>query len=155
MERLGSLTYDTVGRSAAAKGFSALLQGSVVMVIALAFGVPLAPMLGAIAAIGGFIPQIGGAIAGVPLFVVALSQGLWTGIICGLLFLIYMELNNHVLGPLIVGRAVRISPLTSLIAVLIGVSLAGFIGGFLATPIAGLIQALWNYREPKAAALPE
>src|SRR5262249_49446310 len=89
VERLGDLTYETVGRSAAAKGFSALLQGSVVMVIALAFGVPLAPLLAAIATIASFIPQIGGALAGFPLFIFALSQGLWTGVICGLLFLTY------------------------------------------------------------------
>jgi predicted PurR-regulated permease PerM len=56
---VGALTYTTGGRSAAAKGFSALLQDSVVMVIALAFGVPVAPLLGAIATIASFIPQIG------------------------------------------------------------------------------------------------
>jgi len=139
---VASLTYTTIGRSAAAKGFSALLQGSVVMVIALAFGVPLAPLLGAIATIASFIPQIGGAMAGIPLVLFALSQGLWTAVICGALYVTYMTLNNHLISPLIVGRTLRISPLTSLIAVLIGASLAGFIGAFLATPVVAVVQTL-------------
>lgn len=142
VERLGSLMYDTVGRSAAGSAFSALLQGAVVMVIALAFRVPLAPVLAANAALWSFIPQVGGLFAGLPLFIFALTRGLPTAIICGCLFLVYMVTNNHVLHPLIVGRAVRISPLTSLIAVLVGVSLGGFVGGLLATPIVGVLHAL-------------
>ncbi len=142
VERLGSLMYETVGRYAAGSAFSALLQGAVVMVIALAFRVPLAPVLAANAALWSFIPQVGGLFAGLPLFVFALTRGLPTAIICGCLFLVYMVTNNHLIHPLIVGRAVRISPLTSLIAVLVGVSLGGFVGGLLATPIVGVIRAL-------------
>jgi putative heme transporter len=146
VERLGSLMYETVGRSAAGSAFSALLQGAVVMVIALAFRVPLAPVLAANAALWSFIPQVGGLFAGLPLFVFALTRGLPTAIICGCLFLVYMVTNNHLLHPLIVGRAVRISPLTSLIAVLVGVSLGGFVGGLLATPIVGVLRAVTTSR---------
>jgi predicted PurR-regulated permease PerM len=88
------------------------------------------------------------ALAGFPLVIFALSQGLWTGVIFGVLFVTYRTLSNHLLGPLIVGKTLRISPPTSLIAVLIGVSLAGFIGGFLATPVVALVQALSTYRDP-------
>jgi predicted PurR-regulated permease PerM len=57
-----------------------------------------------------------------------------------------MVTNNHLLHPIIVGRAVRVSPLTSLVAVLIGVSLAGFVGGLLATPIVGVLHSLTGLR---------
>jgi predicted PurR-regulated permease PerM len=45
----------------------------------------------------------------------------------------------------------RISPLTSLIAVLIGASLAGFIGAFLATPVVALVQTLVTSRQLDAS----
>jgi predicted PurR-regulated permease PerM len=142
VERVGALAYETVGRSAAGSAFSALLQGGVVLVVALIFRVPLAPVLAANAALWSFVPQVGGLFAGLPLFLFALTQGLGTAAICGVLFLVYMEINNHFLHAVIVGRAVHISPLASLVAVLIGVSLAGFVGGILATPIAGVLRAL-------------
>jgi predicted PurR-regulated permease PerM len=145
-ERIGGLTYETVGRSAAGAALSAMLQAGVVLVIALAFGVPLAPLLAANAALWSFVPQVGGLFAGLPLFVFGLTQGLGTAVICGALFVVYMVTNNHLLHPVIVGRAVRISPLTSLVAVLIGVSLAGFVGGLLATPIVGVVRGLTGVR---------
>jgi predicted PurR-regulated permease PerM len=89
---------------------------------------------------------VGGLFAGLPLFVFALTQGLGTAVICGLLYVIYMVANNHLLHPVIVGRAVRVSPLASLVAVLVGVSLAGFVGGLLATPVVGVVHSLATFR---------
>jgi predicted PurR-regulated permease PerM len=141
-ERVGNLVYLAVGRSAAGSAFSALLQGAVVLVIGLAFGVPLSPILAANAAFCAFIPQLGGLLAAVPLVLFGLTQGLATGVAVGLLFLAWMLFNNHVLHPVIVGKAVHLSPLASLIAVLVGASLGGFVGAMVATPTVAVLRVL-------------
>jgi predicted PurR-regulated permease PerM len=56
--------------------------------------------------------------------------------------LLYQQLENHVLQPLVYGRSVKLSPLAVLIAVLIGVELAGILGALAAIPIGGSIAVI-------------
>ena len=55
-------------------------------------------------------------------------------------FVVYQQLENHLLQPAIYGRTVKISPLVVLLAVLIGAKLAGVIGALGAIPVAGALQ---------------
>ena len=57
-------------------------------------------------------------------------------------FVLYQQLENHVLQPLVYGRTVQLSPLIVLIAVLMGAELAGVIGALGAIPVAGSIQVI-------------
>ena len=57
-------------------------------------------------------------------------------------FVVYQQVENHVLYPLVYSRTVELSPLVILIAVLIGASVAGVIGALGAIPLAGTIQVL-------------
>ena len=57
-----------------------------------------------------------------------------------------MLFNNHVLHAVIVGKAVHISALASLVAVLVGASLGGFVAALVATPVVGVIHALVTSR---------
>jgi predicted PurR-regulated permease PerM len=57
-------------------------------------------------------------------------------------FIVYQQIENHFLQPVIYGRTVKLSPLVVLIAVLVGAKLAGVIGALGAIPLAGAIQIL-------------
>ena len=57
-------------------------------------------------------------------------------------FLVYQQLENHILQPLVYGRTVQLSPLAVLISVLIGAEVAGILGALGAIPVAGAIQVL-------------
>jgi predicted PurR-regulated permease PerM len=65
-------------------------------------------------------------------------------------FLIYTQVENHVLNPVIMSRTVRINPLLVLVSILVGASLGSWIGGIfggfvaalLAIPVAGAIQVI-------------
>jgi predicted PurR-regulated permease PerM len=57
-------------------------------------------------------------------------------------FVVYQQLENHLLQPLIFSRTVQLNPLTVLIAILIAVELAGLLGALLAIPIAAMIQII-------------
>ena len=65
-------------------------------------------------------------------------------LIVAVFFVVYQQLENHVLQPLIYGRTVQLSPLVVLIAVLIGAELAGILGALAAIPVAGFIQAIFR-----------
>ena len=57
-------------------------------------------------------------------------------------FVLYQQLENHVLQPLVYGRTVQLSPLVVLIAILIGTEVAGVLGALGAIPVAGTLQIL-------------
>jgi predicted PurR-regulated permease PerM len=57
-------------------------------------------------------------------------------------FIVYQQLENHVLQPVVYGRTVQLSPLAVLIAVLIGAELGGVIGALAAIPVAGAFQVI-------------
>jgi hypothetical protein len=71
---------------------------------------------------------------------------------------IYQQLENHLLQPLIFARAVKLNPLTVLIAILIAVELAGILGALLAIPVAGILQIvardIWDTRRGRLKAQP-
>ena len=55
----------------------------------------------------------------------------------------YQQLENHVLQPLIIGRAVRLSPPATMVAALVGVSAGGLVGGLFAIPLLGATKAIY------------
>lgn len=142
-DRIGRLVYEVVGRYIAGSLLVAVLAGTVILTSAISLGVPLAPLIGAWVAITNPIPQIGGFLGGVLFVLLAVSQGPWIGVIALVIFVVYQNLENHVLQPLIVGRAVSLSPPATMVAALIGVSAAGVIGGLLAVPVLGATKAIY------------
>ena len=62
---------------------------------------------------------------------------------CLAIFLVYQNIENHVLQPVIVGRAVKLSPPATMVAALIGVSAGGVVGALFAVPILGASKAIY------------
>jgi predicted PurR-regulated permease PerM len=63
-------------------------------------------------------------------------------LIVGVFFVIYQQVENHFIQPVVYSRTVQLSPLAILISVLIGAELAGVVGALAAIPVAGTIQVL-------------
>jgi predicted PurR-regulated permease PerM len=142
---------------------TSVIAGLVVMVTLLGLGVPF-PFLWALwVALVDFLPMIGGALAGIPVVLFALAHGLPAGIITLVVFLVYTQLENHVLNPVIMSRTVKISPLLVLVAILVGASIGSWIGGLfggfvaalLAIPFAGamhvIVREVWRSTAPRDA----
>jgi predicted PurR-regulated permease PerM len=134
-DRLGRATYHAISNVAAAAAFVATLNGSIVMLLALALGIPLAPLLGLWAAFWNLIPQVGGFVGALPLVVLGFAQGPWTGLIALVVFVCYQTFENHVIQPFVGSRAVHLPPLVLMIGALVGGTLGGFVGAVLAGPI--------------------
>jgi predicted PurR-regulated permease PerM len=142
---------------------TSVICGVVVLVDLMALGVPF-PLLWALwVALVDFLPMIGGALAGIPVVIFAAFQSITVGVITLVVFLVYTQLENHVLNPIIMSKTVRISPLLVLVSVLVAASLGDWIGGLfggfvaalLAIPAAGALQVVtreaWRLTAPPPA----
>ena len=114
----------------------------------LALGVPYAFLLALWVAVADLVPLIGATIGALPAIIVAFLHSVTAGIVLTVFFIVYQQFENHVLQPLVYGRTIRLNPFVVLLAVVIGVELAGFIGAVVALPVAGVIQVaveeLWG-----------
>jgi putative heme transporter len=150
-DRLGALVYQVIGKYIAGSVFVAALAGVVTLIAALALGVPLAPLVAVWVAMTNLIPQIGGLLGAVPFVLLGTTRSAATGVACLLIFLVYQNIENHVLQPIIIGRAVQLSPPATMVAALIGVSAGGVVGALFAVPILGASKAIYlALREERA-----
>jgi predicted PurR-regulated permease PerM len=110
--------------------------------VLLLMGVPYAVALGLLVAVLDLIPLAGATVAGIVVCTVAFLHTIPAGIVVLAFFIIYQQLENHFLQPVIYGRTVELSPLAVLVSVLVGAELAGILGALAAIPVAGTIQVL-------------
>ncbi|HEX6553916.1 MAG TPA: AI-2E family transporter [Ktedonobacteraceae bacterium] len=106
------------------------------------FRVPYALLLGVLAFFLEFIPIIGVFISGAICVLLALTQGWLTAVLVLAYFTIVHVIEGDVIGPRVVGRAVGVHPAVSLLALIAGGELFGITGALLASPVAGVIQAI-------------
>ena len=86
---------------------TSLIAGVVIFVTLTLLGVPF-PLLWALwVALVDFLPMIGGALAGIPTVLFALGHSLTAGIITAAAFLIYQQIENHVLNPVVMSRTAK------------------------------------------------
>ena len=106
------------------------------------FHVPYAVLLGVLAFVLEFIPVLGTLTSGAICVLIALTQGWLIALLVLGYFVIVHIVEGDVLGPRIIGKAVGLHPIVSLAALIAGAEIFGIIGALLASPVAGIIQAL-------------
>jgi predicted PurR-regulated permease PerM len=141
-QAVGKDIYRTVGGYVTGNLLISFIAGTATTVVLLALGVPFALALGLLVAILDLIPLAGATLAAVIVTLVALTHALSAAIIVLVFFIVYQQLENHLLQPVVYGRTVQLSPLAILIAVLVGAEVAGIVGALGAIPVAGTIQIL-------------
>ena len=125
-------------------------------IVLLIMGVPYAVALGLLVAVLDLIPLAGATVAGVIVVGVAFLHTVPAGIVLLIFVIVYQQLENHFLQPMIYGRTVQLSPLMVLVSVLVGAELAGILGALAAIPVAGSIQVLVrDLLAPRQRAAPE
>jgi predicted PurR-regulated permease PerM len=105
-------------------------------------GVPFAGVLGLWVAFADLIPLVGATLGAIPTIGVAFLSSPGRGIAALIFYVVYQQLENHILQPTIMSRTVDINPLAVLVSVLVGVQLFGLVGALLAIPVAGVIQVI-------------
>jgi predicted PurR-regulated permease PerM len=116
--------------------------GTVYGVTAAILGLPYPLAIAVFAALLDLVPNVGATIAGIIAGLVALSVSLEAMIAFVVVILVYQAIENYVLQPTIIGRAVQISGFTVLLSVLAFGALFGLIGAIIGVPIAAALQIL-------------
>jgi predicted PurR-regulated permease PerM len=140
--KIGRDIYRTVGGYVTGNLLISIIAGITSTIVLLALGVPYAVALGLLVAILDLIPLAGATIAAIIVCTIGFLHTLVAGIVLIVFFVIYQQIENHILQPVVYSRTVRLSPLAILISVLVGAHLAGVLGALAAIPVAGTIQVL-------------
>lgn len=138
-----------LGRSAAAiHGYVngnlaiSLIAGVAAYVAMTVLGMPYALVLALVVALFDLIPLIGGTLGAAVVVLVALFVNPVTAAILAAFFLIYQQVENNLLQPMVYGRSVSLHPLVIFVAVLAGSQLLGILGALLAIPVAEILRIL-------------
>lgn len=142
-DRLGRLAYVAIGRYMAGSIFVALCSGVYIFVVSEALALPLAAVIGIWVAMTNLIPQIGGALGGFPFVALAFTQGPTKGLLAVVAFLVYQQLENNVVHPIIVGKSVKLSAATTTVAALVGATAGGIVGALIAVPFLGVAKTFY------------
>ncbi|QNK81978.1 AI-2E family transporter [Nakamurella sp. PAMC28650] len=118
------------------------------------FSIPYAALLSIMVALLDLVPVVGSTIAGLIVAAAALTVSLPLCLCTIAFFVIYRFLEDYFLVPRIIGRAVEVPALATVVAVLIGGALLGIIGALVAIPVAAavllIIREVWIPRLDKA-----
>ncbi len=134
---------------------SGLMTYVTLTIIDVPFKVPLAVLVGFF----GLIPLVGATIGGILVGIVVAFVSFPGGVIAWVIVLVvYQQIENNLIQPLVYGRTVQVHPLAVLIAVLVGASLLGILGALVAIPAVAAIQSVvrdwWRFRHGATAQAP-
>jgi predicted PurR-regulated permease PerM len=142
-DAVGDVMYRTLGRYFGGSVTVAILMGLYVLALGLLLGIPLIPVAAIWAMITDLIPQVGGFLGGSFLVLLATTQGATTALIAAAAFIVYMNIENHIIQPAIVGRSVDLMAPTTMVAAFVGGAVAGVPGALVATPLVGAAKAIY------------
>jgi predicted PurR-regulated permease PerM len=135
---------------------TSVLAGIFSYVILLALGVPEPLALAFLMALFDAVPMAGPLIGTVPAVLVALTKDTTTALMVLAGYVIYHQIESHILVPRIYGKTMKLSPSIIVIAILIGATLLGILGALLALPVAAAVPVIfrfvqeWRQREDEA-----
>ena len=105
-------------------------------------GVPYAVVLALVAGMMEAVPNVGPIIAAVPAVIVAALYSPWKALFVALLYLLIQQLENYIIVPRVMSKAVELHPLAVLLALMIGGELMGVLGAVLSVPVAAAISVV-------------
>jgi predicted PurR-regulated permease PerM len=142
VRKIGDDIYKTVGGYVTGNILISLVAGASSTIVLLIMGVPYAVALGLLVAVLDLIPLAGATVAGIVISLVAFLHSVPAGVVTVIFVIVYQQIENHFLQPVIYGRTVQLSALAVLVSVLVGAELAGILGALAAIPVAGSLQVL-------------
>jgi predicted PurR-regulated permease PerM len=129
-----------------------ILAGLVTYVTLRILDVPFATPLAILFGFFDLIPLVGATLGGILVGIVVAFVDFPVGLIIWVAVLIlYQQVENNLIQPLVYGRAVQLHPLIVIVAILIGAALLGVLGALVAIPAAAAVQAVvrdfWRLRQ--------
>lgn len=140
---------DKLGRWARGQGTLCLVIGTVTYIGLTALGVEYALPLAVLAGLLEFVPIIGPIISAVPAILVMLATNWPNALLVALLYIGIQQLENNLIVPMIMKKAVGFSPIISILAILVGGTLLGIPGALLAVPVFASVYVILEHYSKK------
>jgi predicted PurR-regulated permease PerM len=119
------------------------------LILDFAFHLPYALWIGIITGILEIIPLIGPIAAGAIACTIGFSQGgANEAAALAIAYLVLRQIEDQLVMPIIVGRAVHVHPLVTIFSVLVGEKVGGVLGMILAVPVAAMVKVVLDYAYP-------
>ena len=139
---IGDEVFAKVGAYVLGNVLISLLAGAATLIWLTAFDVPYPLLLAILVAILDLVPVVGSTIAGIVVGAVALTVSIPVCLATIVFYIAFQMVEDYLLVPRIIGRAVHVPALTTIVAVLIGATLLGVVGALVAIPIAAALQLI-------------
>jgi predicted PurR-regulated permease PerM len=141
LDHAGRAGWHTFGGYMRGQLIIALFHGTTITIVLLIFRVPLAAALGVLIFIGSFIPLVGLVVTGALAVAVALLEhGATAAIAVAVAIVVLVQVEGHLLQPIIMSRSVDIHPLAVVLSVIAGTTLRGIPGALIAVPLVAFLN---------------
>jgi len=130
-----------------------LVMFSITTIVCTAIGVPYAVVMGLIAGVMEFIPNLGPILALIPAVLVALFQGsnllplsnFWFAVVVTGAYIVIQQIEGNLILPRVMGNRLKLHPLVVLIGIIVGGNLGGILGMLLAAPVLATLRVVGYY----------
>ena len=139
---IGDEVFAKVGAYVLGNVLISVITGAATFIWLTAFGVPYPLLLGIFVALLDLVPVVGSTIAGVVVAAVALTVSLPVCIATIVFFVVFRLIEDYLMVPRMIGRAVKVPAEVTVVAVLLGGALLGIVGALVAIPVAAALQLL-------------
>ncbi len=141
LDHAGRAGWHTFGGYMRGQLIIALFHGTTITIVLLIFRVPLAAALGVLIFIGSFIPLVGLVVTGALAVAIALLEhGATAAIAVAIAIVVLVQVEGHLLQPVIMSRSVDIHPLAVVLSVIAGTTLRGIPGALIAVPLVAFLN---------------
>ncbi len=134
--------FEKIGGYIAGQATVSLIAGVLAFIFLAIAGVPFPIALALWVTISDLIPLVGATLGAVPSVIVAFFASPALGIATVVYFIAYQQIENYVIAPRVMTKAVDITPAAVLLSALIGATLLGFVGALMAIPAAASIKLI-------------
>ncbi|MEV0724258.1 AI-2E family transporter [Micromonospora purpureochromogenes] len=142
LRRIGRASASTITGYLSGNLLISLICGLATFVVLALTGVPFAAVIALLVAIADLIPLVGATLGAIVAGGAGFLHSPTAGVVVLVFFVVYQQVENHLLQPVIMSRAVQLNPLTVLVSVLLAAELGGLMGALLAIPAAGITRIL-------------
>lgn len=144
VELLGQLNQ-TLANYISGQAIECLFVGTFTFLGYFLLGVDYAFLFGVIAGLTNLIPYLGPYLGLAPAFLVTVFNEPFKALLCCVVVLVVQQLDGNIIYPNVIGKSLKIHPLTIIIVLLVAGNIAGLLGIFLGVPFYAICKTIVSY----------
>jgi predicted PurR-regulated permease PerM len=150
MRVLGDRIWRTLSGYIRGTAINGVVNGTLMFFALLGIGVPLAGPIAVLTFVGAFFPIVGALLTGALAALLALvAKGPFAALLVVGVTIVIHNVEGYLVGPVVLGRAVRLHTIVVLIALSAGAALGGILGAFIAVPLTAVGLTVIDYYRTK------